>query len=215
MKTIVLSKALPSIFQEKEEVREGDIWMKDVELQRGKTYLIEAVSGAGKSTLLSYLLGYRDDYSGLITFDDISLKTLSKEAWSRIRRREISVLYQDLKLFLELTAFENIQIKNRLTKYSTPQKIKELFEQLGIADKLNVKVGRLSFGQQQRVALVRALSQPFDFILLDEPISHLDEDNAKIMADILTRRLKESGAGAVVTSIGQTLPIDYFKTLRL
>ena len=215
MQTIVLNKVLPSIFQEKETLNESDIWTKDVALHRGKTYLIEAVSGAGKSTLLSYLLGYRDDFSGVITFDDVSIKTFSKGEWARIRQREISVLYQDLKLFLELTAFENIQIKNSLTKYTTTQKIKELFEQLGIADKLNVKVGKLSFGQQQRVALIRALSQPFDFILLDEPISHLDDDNSKIMADILAQRLKESGAGAIVTSIGHTLPIDYDNILRL
>lgn len=215
MQTIVLDKVLPEIFQEKGILNKSQIWTERVEIQRGNAYLVEAASGTGKSTLLSYLLGYRDDYSGEVTFDSVSTKSFTKGDWANIRQREISALYQDLKLFLELTAWENVQIKNKLTKYTSAKKIKEQFEQLGIADKLNVKAAKLSFGQQQRVALIRALSQPFDFILLDEPISHLDDDNAKVMANMIMQRLKECGAGAIVTSIGQTLPIDYDTILKL
>lgn len=73
----------------------------------------------------------------------------------------------------------------------------------------------MSFGQQQRVAFVRALCQPFDFIFLDEPISHLDDGNSKVMADILCEEIGKRGAGAVVTSIGKHLPLEYDRVLSL
>jgi ABC-type lipoprotein export system ATPase subunit len=95
------------------------------------------------------------------------------------------LLFQELRLFPELTAYENVEIKNRLTHWKTKQEIENWFEILGIADKLDTQVGKMSFGQQQRVALMRALSQPFDFLLVDEPISHLDEENARTVADLM------------------------------
>jgi ABC-type lipoprotein export system ATPase subunit len=65
---------------------------------------------------------------------------------------------------------------------------------MGIADKLDSKVGRLSFGQQQRVAFIRSLCQPFDFIFLDEPVSHLDDTNGEIMGGILMDEASKQGA---------------------
>lgn len=90
-----------------------------------------------------------------------------------------------------------------------------MFETLGIADKINIKVGQLSFGQQQRVALIRALCQPFDFIFLDEPISHLDESNGNIMCELLMKEVQKQGAGVIVTSIGKHLELNYDKIVRL
>ena len=86
---------------------------------------------------------------------------------------------------------------------------------LGIADKVNAKIGRMSFGQQQRVAMIRALVQPFDFILADEPISHLDDNNARIMGDIMMAEAKKQGAGVIVTSIGKHMDLNYERVVRL
>ena len=74
---------------------------------------------------------------------------------------------------------------------------------------------QLSGGQQQRVALIRALCQPFDFLFLDEPVSHLDEINANNMARVLTEEAMKQGAGIVVTSIGKHLELDYTKKMLL
>ena len=82
---------------------------------------------------------------------------------------------------------------------------------LGIADKVDAKIGRMSFGQQQRVAMMRALCQPFDFILADEPISHLDDNNSRIMMT----EAKEQGAGVIVTSIGKHMDLNYEHIFRL
>ena len=86
---------------------------------------------------------------------------------------------------------------------------------MGIAEKWDTPLGMLSFGQQQRVAMIRALCQPFDFIFLDEPVSHLDEGNGRIMASLLTEEVERQGAGVVVTSIGKHLELDYHKTWKL
>ena len=125
------------------------------------------------------------------------------------------MLFQDLRLFPELTAMENVLLKNSLTGFKKKKEIKDLFLQLGIVDKIDVPIGKMSFGQQQRVALIRALCQPFDFLFMDEPISHLDEVNAKIMARILTEEAVKQGAGVIVTSIGKHLELDYTKKLML
>ena len=132
-----------------------------------------------------------------------------------IRQRNISHLFQELRLFPELTALENVEIKNKLTNFKTQAEIKSWFERLGIADKLDAKVGRMSFGQQQRVAMIRALVQPFDFLLADEPISHLDDTNSAIMADIMMSEAKRQGAGVIVTSIGKHMELDYDQTFKL
>jgi ABC-type phosphate/phosphonate transport system ATPase subunit len=74
---------------------------------------------------------------------------------------------------------------------------------------------RMSYGQQQRVALIRSLCQPFSFILLDEPISHLDDRNSDIMRDIVLSEAKRQGATVIVTSIGKHMNIDYDKVYNL
>ena len=84
-----------------------------------------------------------------------------------------------------------------------------------IVEKKNEKVARMSFGQQQRVALMRALVQPFDFLLADEPISHLDDGNSRIMADIMIREAQSQGAGVIITSIGKHMDLKYHQTYQL
>ena len=214
MNLITLQNALPAVFAGKDYI-DSDVWHKDVEFERGHFYLIEAASGTGKSSLCSYIYGYRNDYQGIIGFDGNNIRNLEMKDWVDIRKRSLSMLFQDLRLFTELTAMENVLLKNSLTGFKKKKDIKDLFYELGIGDKMNVEVGKMSFGQQQRVALIRALCQPFDFLFLDEPVSHLDEVNAKNMARILTEEAMRQGAGVVVTSIGRHLELDYTKKMLL
>lgn len=214
MDRITLYQALPSIFAGKNNI-DSDVWHKEVEFEKGDFYLIEAASGTGKSSLCSYIYGYRNDYEGIISFDGNNIRHLSVKDWVDIRKHSLSMLFQDLRLFTELTAMENVLLKNSLTGFKKKKDIKDLFHELGIGDKMDVEVGKMSFGQQQRVALVRALCQPFDFLFLDEPVSHLDEVNARNMARILTEEAMRQGAGVIVTSIGKHLELDYTKKLML
>ena len=215
MNRITFRNVLPRVFGMMQETVASDIWLKDVAFERGRHYLIEADSGKGKSTFCSYILGYRRDYTGQVLFDEKDAQAYGIGEWSRLRQHHVSCLFQDLRLFPELTAYENVEIKNKLTNHKTRRQIEEWFNQLGIADKLHEKVGRMSFGQQQRVALMRALAQPFDFLLADEPTSHLDDHNAQVMATLIQQENECLGASMIVTSIGKRLPLDYDNTLRL
>jgi ABC-type lipoprotein export system ATPase subunit len=215
MNKIQFHNVLPQVFAAMPERIESDIWQKDPVFERGTYYLIEAESGKGKSTFCSYILGYRHDYTGEVLLDGKEARRLRIAEWISLRREHISCLFQELRLFPELTAYENVEIKNKLTRHKSRQQIEQWFEMLGIADKLNAKVGRMSFGQQQRVALMRALVQPFDFLLADEPVSHLDDTNAAAMAQLLQQEAGQLGAAVIVTSIGKHLPLKYDITLHL
>ena len=214
MDKILFNNVLPHVFENNEDIT-SEVWRKDVEFEKGNTYLVEADSGKGKSTFCSYVIGYRHDYSGQILFDDKDIKAMRVADWTNVRKQNISYLFQELRLFPELTAFENVEIKNRLTGFKTREEIEQMFERLGIMDKLNVKVGLMSFGQQQRVAMIRALVQPFDFILADEPISHLDKRNSQTMGEMMMEEVKRQGAGVIVTSIGKHIEMHYDKALKL
>lgn len=214
MQKIVLLNTLPAVFAGREEDC-SEVWLRNVEFERGKHYLISAESGTGKSSLCSYIYGYRIDYSGVMQFDGTDIRTLSVEQWCDVRKNHIAYLPQDLRLFPELTAIENIQLKNRLTNFKTEKEIISYFERLGIPEKVNRPVGKLSIGQQQRVAIIRALCQPADFILLDEPVSHLDEANNAIVAQMVTEEAARQGAGVISTSVGNNVKISVDKELKL
>ena len=184
-------------------------------MRSAEMYLIEAASGTGKSSLCSYLYGYRNDYQGIINFDETNIKAYSVKQWVDLRKHSLSMLFQDLRIFTELTALENVQLKNNLTGYKKKKEILAFFEKLGLSDKLNVKAGKLSFGQQQRVAFIRALCQPFDFLFLDEPISHLDDDNSRIMGELIIGEAEKQQAGVIATSIGKHIELPYQRILQL
>lgn len=214
MNTIRLEHTFPEVFAHRDDIQ-SDVWQKDVTFERGHLYLVEANSGTGKSSLCSFIYGYRRDYQGIITFDNQNVRKLSVSDWTKVRQRHISLLFQELRLFPELTAMENVQIKNRLTGFKLKKTIVRWFEELGIPDKVDTKIGLMSFGQQQRVAMMRALVQPFDFLFVDEPISHLDDENSRVMGDLMMEEATRQGAGVVVTSIGKHMQLHYENVLKL
>lgn len=214
MNSIHLRQTLPQVFADRDAIT-SDVWHQDITFCKGKRYLIEAASGTGKSSLCSYIYGYRRDYQGIINFDERNIRSLSVDEWVEVRKQSLSILFQELRLFPELTALENVQLKNRLTNFKKKKEVLALFDALGIAEKADEKAAKLSFGQQQRVAFIRSLCQPFDFIFLDEPISHLDDDNGNIMSRLLTEEAERQGAGILVTSIGKHIELNYDEVLKL
>lgn len=214
MELIRLNNVLPMVFSGRTDVV-SDVWKQDIEFRKGEIYLVEAASGTGKSSMCSYIIGYRNDYEGKITFDDNDISQFSVSKWTEIRKNSLSHLFQELRLFPELTAYDNIVIKNQLTNHFSHEQIIHYFHELGIQDKVNSRICQMSFGQQQRVAMIRALAQPFDFILVDEPVSHLDETNSEIMGRIMVEEAQRQGAGIIVTSIGKHMNLPYQHTFRL
>ena len=214
MDKIGLRQVLPDVFADNPPVG-SEIWRRDVAFDKGRVYLVEAASGSGKSSFCGYLYGYRRDYSGTILFDDRDIRELSVGEWSGLRCRSLAMMFQGLRLFPELSAVDNVRLKNNLTGRRSEAEIAWLFEALGIAEKRETSVSKLSFGQQQRVAFIRMLCQPADFMLLDEPMSHLDERNAAVMAGILLEEVRTNGTGVIVTSVGKRFEIEYDKVFSL
>lgn len=188
---------------------------KPIHFERGKNYCVEAASGIGKSSLLHFIGGFRTDYEGTITLDGRNIRTFRPNEKSALYRTELAYMFQDLRLFPNLTGYENVQIVNQQTHFRTKEEIRALFEQLGITEKWDQPARLHSWGQQQRVAFIRALCQPCSFLLLDEPVSHLDDANGKIMADILKNDQAKRQYGIIATSLGKTLPIHYDQHIQL
>ena len=183
--------------------------------QKGKKYLVKAPSGKGKSTLLHLIYGLRNDYEGTLKKDHKDLKNFNYDDWATIRQKKIAIVFQDLRLFLNLTALENILLKRDLTDTPSVNEAKNMAEQLGITAQLNQKCETLSYGQRQRVAIIRALCQPFDILLLDEPFSNLDVDNIKIATDLIEKACERNNAGLVLVSLGDEYYFNYDKILVL
>ena len=216
MQTIRLQGVVPHVFNgQLPSAPVSDVWGTDLLLERGKSYLIKAASGRGKSSLCSYIYGLRDDYEGVIHFDDNPIPKVSSDKWNDIRQNNLGVLFQDLRLFGDLTAVENVMIKAGLTGYCDEIKVVSMLSQLGLSDRLDRPVKLVSFGQQQRVAFVRMMCQKADFWLLDEPVSHLDHDNAVILAQMIEHEQSLTGAALLVTTIGHDLPYNYDNVLML
>lgn len=208
---ITLSGVLPQVFAA--EPPEGShVWLaRELTFSRGCRVVIDAASGRGKSSLLSFIYGSRTDFSGTIAFTPhtggpaIDSATLTPARWCELRARSLAYMPQQLGLFGSLTALENVEIKNQLTATHTRAEIERMLAMLGLADRIHTPACRLSLGQQQRVAAVRAICQPFDFLLLDEPVSHLDRENNRLLADLFEREATARGAGIITTCVGQLL----------
>lgn len=191
------------------------IWGSKVEFNSGEKILLNASSGKGKSTFTMSFFGLRRDYSGTITYDNKDIRDFNPDDWSTIRSRKISVVFQDLQLFPDLTVAENLRLKNSLHPLYSDDDFLSMLRELGIEDKWNQKCGLLSMGQQQRVAIIRALSQPFDWIIMDEPFSHLDEVNTQKCLTMIHRRCDEQKAGFILTTLGDHHNTNYDRELKL
>jgi len=208
--TIRLNNIKPSYMSES-EISESDIYLQEsVLFEKGRKYLIRANSGHGKSSLLNIIYGSNANFDGNINYDGSS----NHNTFS-FRESKISYVFQDLKLFPDLTIFENIQLKNGLTNNKSVEEIDHLIDQVLLSHKRDNLVRNLSLGQKQRVAIIRALCQPFEFLLMDEPFSHLDEKNCGIISNIVSQELEKQNASLIMTSLGDTSYFDYDKILNL
>jgi len=212
---IQLNNLLPFPIKEL-DYRNSNIWgVENVIFDSSNFYLVKATSGKGKTTLLSSIYGIRKDYDGEILIDSVNIKKYSLNKFATLRKKKLSYIFQGLDLFDDLTVYENIEIKNKLTKFKTKTEILEFLNILNILDLEKRKIKTLSFGQKQRVAIVRALCQPFEFLLLDEPFSHLDNDNIKKSFDLIEKECRKQNAGLILTSLSTNYEIDFTKTFNI
>jgi len=183
----------------------SEVWeAESLLLEQGLSYVVEAPSGRGKTSLLSVIYGIRTDYQGVVFMDDRELVSFTPRDWSLTRKSKLSFIFQGLELFDDLTALENIRLKNNMTIYHSEERIIEMARRLGIEPFLHRKAGLLSFGQQQRVAIIRALCQPFNFLLADECFSHMDHENSLTAYNLIREECEARKAGLILTSLNET-----------
>ena len=198
---IVLENLIPLPMTELDTTGSA-IWEAESFLfKEGGSYMVEAASGKGKTSLLSLIYGLRRDYRGTIYLDGTPASSIPSKDWSRIRKRKLSYIFQGLELFDDLTAWENIRMKNQITRHKTERQIRDMAAQLQIDPFLHRKAGILSFGQRQRVAIIRALCQPFEYLLADECFSHIDRKNSQVAFSLIRHACHEEGAGMILTSL--------------
>lgn len=188
------------------EVAGSDIYLRpELRFEQGKKYMVCAKSGHGKSSLLNFIYGINKEYEGTI-----EMLSENEEGKKSLGTHILSYMFQDLCLFPELTAIENVQLKNDLTNFKSDSEIEKMLTALLPAEKRHQPVASLSLGQQQRVAAVRALCQPMQFLMMDEPFSHLDKETAQKVADMVVAEVDRQGAGLIVTALDpiEMLPFD-------
>jgi len=206
-----IQNLLPTFFNQ-DSAQASEIWGKELLFEKGELIKIVAPSGKGKSTLMNFLYGMRNDYEGRISYDDHELRKFSLEQLARYRKDHISIVFQDLRLFPERSVLDNIEIKRQLNPFHKADKIKEMATRLGIDDKLSFMSSTCSYGEQQRIAIIRSLMQPFDFLLLDEPFSHLDESNAEKSMNLMLEEARFRNAAIVFADLER---IDFYPYTRL
>jgi putative ABC transport system ATP-binding protein len=208
---LAIQQLLPAYFDEARK-QSSEIWGKELVFNKGEYIKIVAPSGSGKTSLIHFIYGMRHDYNGNILYNNADTKNYTREELGNFRKDNISIVFQDLRLFPEQTVLENIEIKRQLNPFHGPEKIREMCARLGIESKLQSKCRNCSYGEQQRIAIIRALMQPYDFLLLDEPFSHLDENNSKKAMLLMDEESRARGAAIIFADLER---IDYFPNTRL
>jgi putative ABC transport system ATP-binding protein len=208
---ISLQQVVP-VFFEAGKADGSQLWNQNISFNKGENIHIIAPSGSGKTSFIHFLYGLRKDYSGNILYDNNDIKNFDAEKFSTWRQQYISIIFQDLRLFTEQTVLQNLEIKRLLSPFHKESRIAAMAKRLGIESKLEKLCNTCSYGEQQRFAIIRALQQPFDFLLLDEPFSHLDENNRQIAMQLMEEEAAERNASIILTDLKK---IEYFKAERI
>ncbi|GFH43408.1 ABC transporter ATP-binding protein [Lactococcus hodotermopsidis] len=188
-----------------------------VDFEKGKFYTIVGESGSGKTTFLSMIAGLDSPKSGEVLFDGSDIKKLGYENY---RRNKISLVFQNNNLVPYLTAAENVLVAMDITDNELPSDQKtvayNLLDYIGITrEKADRLVSELSGGEQQRIAIARALATNSDVILADEPTGNLDEEREAEIVEIFKRLAHENGKAVVVVTHSQEVADKSDVTYRL
>ena len=177
--------------------------LKNINLKTKKNESISIVgeSGSGKTTLIMLAGGLEKATSGKIFFEDQEISKMSEDEVSKIRRKNIGIVFQSFYLIPNYTAVENIALTLELNNLKNPyDRAKELLDRFGLKNRFNNLPSQLSGGEQQRVAIARAIAMKPKLILADEPTGNLDSENSQMIADILFKYIKEESSSLIMVT---------------
>ena len=213
---LILHNLIPETLKDRPSVNASAVWKQHLQFSAGEWIKVTAPSGTGKTTLIQLIYGMRSDYTGTVQIGEKTISQLNPTELATLRQQQLSVVFQDLRLFPELTARENIELKRVLQEPCCgPETINEMAECLGISSILEQKAGICSYGEQQRICIIRALVQPFSWLIMDEPFSHLDLANKKIAAKLIGSVCKKNNAGFIITDLDDDDLFSYSGKLNL
>ncbi len=175
----------------------------DLKIEKGEIVCIIGESGAGKTTFLQILGTLDRPDSGEILFNNVNAMNLKERQLSKFRNQNIGFVFQFHHLLPEFTALENVCIPGFIanrSKSSTEKKAKEILHFFNLDDRLDHKPSELSGGEQQRVAVARALINEPELILADEPSGNLDSRNKKELHQLLVRTRNEFNQTIVIVT---------------
>ena len=167
----------------------------DYTIPSGRFLAIVGPSGSGKSTLLGLLAGLDAPTTGHIVVDGVDITTLGEDGLARLRGAKIGFVFQFFHLVPSLTALENILVPMEIAgRRDAPARAKQLIEEVGLTERAHHYPSQLSGGEQQRIAIARALSNDPPIILADEPTGNLDSSTGRLIMDLLmaVRRRRET-----------------------
>jgi lipoprotein-releasing system ATP-binding protein len=182
----------------------------DIRCKDKETLLILGQSGKGKTTLLHLLALLLKPDSGEIVIAEKSVRNLSSEDATKVRAKNIGIIYQKPHFVSSLSVMDNILLSNYLADQpQNRQKARMLAEKLGFAEHLSKKTSQLSQGEQQRVSIARSLMNEPNVILADEPTSSLDDNNTQKVITLLKEQSASIGASLVVVTHDQRLKDEF------
>ncbi len=170
-------------------------------IKKKETISIVGESGSGKTSLIMLIGGLERATSGKIFFQNQEITNLSEDQVSKIRRKNIGIIFQSFYLIPNYTAVENVALTLELNKLKNPEKeAKLLLERFGLKNRFNNLPSQLSGGEQQRVAIARAIAMKPELILADEPTGNLDTENSIMISKILFQYVKEEGSSLIMVT---------------
>ena len=190
----------------------------DLDVRKGEIVALLGPSGSGKSTLLQAVGLLEGGFEGSIRIGGEEAAELSSDARTRVRRDSIGFVYQFHHLLPDFTAEENVVIPQLVRGAETAEareRAKALLGRLGLAERLTHRPSKLSGGEQQRVAVARALANRPSLVLADEPTGNLDEATANIVFDEFLRLVRGERSAALVATHNERLAAKMDRVVRL
>lgn len=200
--SLIQINSLSKSFREGEQTR-NVLQSLDLRIHRGEIIVLLGRSGSGKSTLLNLLSGIDLPDSGEIIIDGINLTRQKEQERTLFRRRNIGFVFQFFNLIPTLTVAENLLLPLELNDRADEtgkNRVQQLLEDVGLGDRANSFPDRLSGGEQQRIAIARALVHDPLLLLADEPTGNLDFETGKKIIDLLDKLVRQRGKNMVMAT---------------
>ena len=190
------------------------------EFEDGKTYFVKGESGTGKTTTFNLISGLALPEEGIVQVDDVMVQLLSERERDLFRADNIGYVFQDFNLFDGFSALENVMVpltfsSQKVNAKEAKRRAREALEKVGLGNRVNIKINKMSGGEKQRVAIARALVNVPKVLLADEPTGNLDRKNGGMIMDLLISSAQACGATLLVISHDLSLAEKFEETLDI